>query len=70
MNNFQNDLIPKEEKLLLEEWIKQIEELKNDLEIMKQEGQCGIIISNLASKLSKIHTGFQLWKSKNIDKEI
>ena len=38
------------EKQLLEEWIKQIEELKNELQIMKEEGQCQIIISNVVSK--------------------
>ena len=41
------------EKQLLEEWIKQIEELKNELQIMKEEGQCQIIISNVVSKLTK-----------------
>ena len=56
------------EKQLLEEWIEQIEELKNELQIMKEEGQCQIIISNVVSKLTKIHTGMQLWKYKNIDK--
>ena len=67
--DMQNNLSP-EEKQLLEEWILQLEKLKNELQIMEQEGQCGIIISDVASKLAKIHTGIQLWKSKNIDKDI
>ena len=67
--DMQNNLSP-EEKQLLEEWILQLEKLKNDLQIMEREGQCGIIISDVASKLAKIHTGIQLWKSKNIDKDI
>ena len=65
----QNNLSP-EEKQLLEEWILQLDKLKNELQIMEQEGQCGIIISDVASKLAKICTGIQLWKSKNIDKDI
>ena len=67
--DMQNNLSP-EEKQLLEEWILQLEKLKHELQIMEQEGQCGIIISDVASKLAKIHTGIQLWKSKNIDKDI
>ena len=67
--DMQNNLSP-EEKQLLEEWILQLDKLKNELQIMEQEGQCGIIISDVASKLAKIHTGIQLWKSKNIDKDI
>jgi hypothetical protein len=70
MNGIQNGIITQEEIQLLEEWIKQIEELKNDLQMMQKEGQCGIIISDIASKLTKIHTGMQLWKTKNIDKGI
>jgi hypothetical protein len=67
--DMQNNLSP-EEKQLLEEWILQLEKLKNELQILEQEGQCGIIISDVASKLAKIYTGIQLWKSKNIDKDI
>ncbi len=70
MSPIQNYFITQEEKQLLEEWINQIEELKNEIHIMKQEGQCGIILSEVVSKLTKIHTGMQLWKIKNIDKGI
>jgi len=65
----QNSNISPEEKHLLDEWIKQLENLKNDLQlIQQQEGQYGIVISEIVSKISKIHTGIQLWKIKNIDK--
>ena len=65
----QNSNISSEEKHLLDEWIKQLENLKNDLQLLQQqEGQYGIVISEIVSKISKIHTGIQLWKIKNIDK--
>ncbi|MDP8906987.1 MAG: hypothetical protein M3M88_05650 [Thermoproteota archaeon] len=58
--------ISKDEKQLLDEWINQIEELKNELQIFKKEQQCEIILSNAISKLNKIHTGLHLWRYKNI----
>ena len=58
--------ISKDEKQLLDEWINQIEELKNELQILKKEQQCEIILSNAISKLNKIHTGLHLWRYKNI----
>jgi len=63
--NIRNN-ISAEEKQLLDEWIKQIEELKNELQILKKEQQYEIILSNAISKLNKIHTGLHLWRYKNI----
>jgi hypothetical protein len=65
-SNFKNN-ISNEEKMLLEEWINQIEKLKNEIYLLKEEGQCEIILSNVFSKLGKIQTGIQLWKLKNLD---
>ena len=59
--------ISDEEKELLNEWIIQIEELKNELQIMKAEGQCEDIVSDIASKLSRIHTGLNLWKFNHLE---
>ena len=69
-NKNNNNKIPPEEKYLLDEWIKQLEDLKKELQILQQqqEGQYGIVISEVVSKIAKIHTGIQLWKIKNIDK--
>ena len=65
-----NNKISSEEKHLLDEWIKQLEDLKKELQLLQQqEGQYGIVISEIVSKISKIHTGIQLWKIKNIDKD-
>ena len=61
--------ISSEEKHLLDEWIKQLEDLKKEIQLLQQqEGQYAIVISEIVSKVSKIHTGIQLWKIKNIDK--
>lgn len=66
----QDNKISPEEKHLLDEWIKQLEDLKKDLQILQQqEGQYGMVISEIVSKIAKIHTGIHLWKIKNIDKD-
>ncbi len=67
--NLNNYNISDDERELLNEWIKQIEELKDKLQIMKAEGQCEDIVSDIASKLSRIHTGLNLWKFKNFDRQ-
>jgi len=68
-SNLRNN-ISKDEKQMLDEWIKQIEELKNELQILKEEQQCEIILSDVVSKLNKIHTGLHLWRYKNINENI
>lgn len=60
--------ISDDEKELLNEWIKQIEELKKELQMMKEEGQGAAIVSDIASKITRIHTGLHLWKFKNIER--
>ena len=57
--------ISKDEKQLLDEWINQIEELKNELQILKKEQQCEINLSNAIFKLNNNHTGLHLCKYKN-----